>query len=69
MHHNPLRIPKKELQCLARTSPKLSAPLFNELKQEGWDYIEDALDSPSVTHRETFAQVIKEPLLRRRLQT
>ncbi len=46
---------------------EVELPFIKQLEQEGWDYIEGSLDSPSVTHRETFAQVIMEPLLRDRL--
>ena len=46
---------------------EVELPFIQQLEQEGWDYIEGSLDSPSVTHRETFAQVIMEPLLRERL--
>ena len=46
---------------------EVELPFIQQLEQEGWDYIEGSLDSPSVTHRETFAQVIMEPLLRDRL--
>jgi type I restriction enzyme R subunit len=46
---------------------EVELPFINQLEQEGWDYIEGSLDSPSVTHRKTFAQVIMEPLLRDRL--
>jgi len=46
---------------------EVELPFIRQLEQEGWDYIEGSLDSPSVTHRETFAQVIMEPLLRARL--
>ena len=42
-------------------------PFIQQLEQEGWNYIEGSLDFPSVTYRETFAQVIMEPLLRERL--
>ena len=46
---------------------EVELPFIQQLEQEGWDYIEGSLDAPSVTHRETFAQVIMEPLLRERL--
>jgi type I restriction enzyme R subunit len=46
---------------------EVELPFIQQLEQEGWDYIEGSLDSPSVTHRETFAQIIMEPLLRDRL--
>ncbi|PFG11124.1 type I restriction endonuclease subunit R [Marinobacter sp. LV10MA510-1] len=42
-------------------------PFIQQLEQEGWNYIEGSLDFPSVTYRETFVQVIMEPLLRERL--
>ncbi|WP_339750773.1 type I restriction endonuclease subunit R [uncultured Marinobacter sp.] len=46
---------------------EVELPFIQQLEQEGWDYIEGSLDFPSVTHRDTFAQVIMEPLLRDRL--
>jgi type I restriction enzyme R subunit len=46
---------------------EVELPFIKQLEQEGWDYIEGSLDSPSVTHRESFAQAIMEPLLRDRL--
>lgn len=46
---------------------EVELPFIQQLEQEGWNYIEGSLDTPSVTHRQTFAQVIMEPLLRERL--
>ena len=46
---------------------EVELPFIKQLEHEGWDYIEGSLDSPSVTHRESFSQVIMEPLLRERL--
>ncbi len=48
---------------------EVELPFIQQMEHEGWDYIEGSLDSPSATHRETFAQVIMEPLLRERLLT
>lgn len=48
---------------------EVELPFIRQLEQEGWDYIEGSLDVPAITHRETFAQVIMEPLLRERLLT
>jgi len=48
---------------------EVELPFIRQLKQEGWDYIEGSLEEPAVTHRESFAQVVMEPLLRERLVT
>jgi len=37
---------------------EVELPFIQQLKHEGWDYLEGSLESPSVTHRETFSQVI-----------
>lgn len=42
-------------------------PLIEQLQGLGWTYIEGSLDDPGVTHRERFAQVVLEPLLRERI--
>ena len=46
---------------------EVELPFIRQLEQEGWDYIEGSLEEPAVTHRETFAQVVMESLLRERL--
>ena len=47
---------------------EVELPFIQQLEHEGWDYIEGSLDFPTVTHRETFAQVVMEPMLRDQLQ-
>lgn len=42
-------------------------PLIKQLQGLGWTHIEGSLDDPAVTHRERFAQVVMEPVLRERL--
>lgn len=42
-------------------------PLIEQLQVLGWTYVEGSLDDPGVTHRDRFAQVVLEPLLRERL--
>ena len=47
---------------------EVELPFIQQLEHEGWDYIEGSLDFPTVTHRETFAQVVMAPMLRDQLQ-
>ncbi|WP_280549321.1 MULTISPECIES: type I restriction endonuclease subunit R [unclassified Halomonas] len=42
-------------------------PFIDQLVGQGWEYLAGSLDNPAVTHRESFAQVVMEPLLRERL--
>lgn len=46
---------------------EVERPLIEQLQGLGWTYIEGSLDDPYITHRESFAQVILEPVLRERL--
>ena len=43
-------------------------PFIDQLKGLGWEYLAGSLDDPAVTHRQSFAQVVMEPLLRERLR-
>ena len=43
-------------------------PFIDQLVWQGWEYLAGSVDDPAVTHRESFAQVIMEPLLRERLR-
>nr|WP_298249666.1 type I restriction endonuclease subunit R [uncultured Halomonas sp.] len=43
-------------------------PFIDQLVGQGWEYLAGSLDDPAVTHRENFAQVVMEPLLRERLR-
>ncbi|MGM0703348.1 MAG: type I restriction endonuclease subunit R [Pseudomonadota bacterium] len=43
-------------------------PFIDQLVDQGWEYLAGSVDDPAVTHRESFAQVVMEPLLRERLR-
>lgn len=43
-------------------------PSIDQLVSQGWEYLAGSVDDPAVTHRENFAQVVMEPLLRDRLR-
>ncbi|WP_304525722.1 type I restriction endonuclease subunit R [Halomonas sp. I5-271120] len=43
-------------------------PFIDQLVGQGWKYIAGSLDDPAVTHRESFAKVVMEPILRQRLR-
>lgn len=48
---------------------EVERPFIDQLTGQGWEYIAGSVDDPAVTHRESFAQVIMEPVLRERLRT
>lgn len=43
-------------------------PFIDQLVGQGWEFLAGSGDDPAVTHRENFAQVVMEPLLRERLR-
>ena len=43
-------------------------PFIDQLIDQGWEYLAGSVDDPAVTHRESFAQVVMEPVLRERLR-
>ncbi|AXY43896.1 type I restriction endonuclease subunit R [Halomonas sp. JS92-SW72] len=43
-------------------------PFIDQLVGQGWEFLAGSVDDPAVTHREGFAQVVMEPLLRERLR-
>ncbi|WP_108448530.1 type I restriction endonuclease subunit R [Halomonas sp. BN3-1] len=43
-------------------------PFIDQLVSQGWQHLVGSLDDPAVTHRESFAQVVMEPVLRERLR-
>ncbi len=43
-------------------------PFIDQLVGQGWEFLAGSVDDPAVTHRESFAQVVMEPLLRERLR-
>ncbi|WP_421621800.1 type I restriction endonuclease subunit R [Alkalilimnicola ehrlichii] len=43
-------------------------PLIDQLVGLGWTHVTGSPEDPAATHRESFAQVVMEPLLRERLQ-
>ncbi|MCG5517072.1 MULTISPECIES: type I restriction endonuclease subunit R [unclassified Ectothiorhodospira] len=43
-------------------------PFIDQLVGQGWDFLAGSVDNPAVTHRDSFAQVVMEPLLRRQLR-
>ena len=43
-------------------------PFIDQLVGQGWEFLAGSVDDPAVTHRESFAQVVMEPLLRKRLR-
>ena len=43
-------------------------PFIDQLVSQGWEFLAGSVDDPAVTHRESFAQVVMEPLLRQRLR-
>ena len=43
-------------------------PFIDQLVGLGWEFIAGSVDDPAVTHRESFAQVVMEPVLRKRLR-
>lgn len=46
---------------------EVELPFIQQLQKQGWEHIEGALDDPTVTGRESFAQVIQERVLREQL--
>lgn len=53
------------------TSPEykdVEKPFIGQLVGQGWEHLEGSVDDPAMTHRENFAQVTMEPLLRERLR-
>ncbi|MCG5502132.1 hypothetical protein LQ956_14610 [Ectothiorhodospira sp. A-7Y] len=43
-------------------------PFIDQLVGQGWAFLARSMDDPAVTHRDSFAQVVMEPLLRRQLR-
>ncbi|PYG04003.1 type I restriction enzyme R subunit [Thioalkalivibrio sp. ALE21] len=43
-------------------------PLIDQLVGLGWTHLAGSLEDPGVTHRESFAQVVMEPVLRERVR-
>ncbi|TDO10505.1 MULTISPECIES: type I restriction endonuclease [Halomonas] len=43
-------------------------PFIDQLVGQGWETLAGSVDDPTVTHRESFAQVVMETLLRERLR-
>jgi len=43
-------------------------PFIDQLVGQGWEFLAGSVDDPAVTHRESFAQVVMEPVLRERLR-
>lgn len=43
-------------------------PFIDQLVGQGWEFLAGSVDDPVVTHRESFAEVVMEPLLRERLR-
>nr|WP_299242945.1 type I restriction endonuclease subunit R [uncultured Halomonas sp.] len=48
---------------------EVEKPFIDQLVSQGWQFIAGSVDSPAVTHRESFAEVVMEPLLRKRLHS
>ncbi|WP_346796702.1 type I restriction endonuclease subunit R [Halomonas sp. Bachu 37] len=46
---------------------EVEKPFIDQLVGQGWEYLVGSLDDPATSHRESFAQVVMEPLLRERL--
>jgi hypothetical protein len=70
----PLSLPSKALIALwshAMAGPEYTdgeKPFIDQLVGLGWEFIAGSVDDPAVTHRESFAQVVMEPVLRKRLR-
>ena len=47
---------------------EVEKPFIDQLVGQGWEHLAGSLDDPAVTHRENFAQVVMEPLLREQLR-
>ena len=47
---------------------EVEKPFIDQLVSQGWEFLAGSVDNPTVTHRESFAQVVMEPLLRQRLR-
>ncbi|GAA0576209.1 type I restriction endonuclease subunit R [Halomonas salifodinae] len=43
-------------------------PFIDQLVDQGWEFLAGSVDNPGATHRESFSQVVMEPLLRERLR-
>ncbi|SEL50957.1 type I restriction endonuclease subunit R [Ectothiorhodospira marina] len=43
-------------------------PFIDQLVGQGWAFLAGSVDDPAVTHRDSFAQVVMEPLLREQLR-
>ncbi|MBF8221460.1 type I restriction endonuclease subunit R [Halomonas sp. 328] len=43
-------------------------PFIDQLVSQGWEFLAGSVDDPTATHRESFSQVVMEPLLRERLR-
>ncbi|MDR5864326.1 type I restriction endonuclease [Halomonas campisalis] len=43
-------------------------PFIDQLVGQGWEFLAGSLDDPDATHRESFAPVVMEPVLRQRLR-
>ncbi|MBD3895457.1 type I restriction endonuclease subunit R [Halomonas sp. ML-15] len=43
-------------------------PFIDQLVGQGWEFLAGSLDDPGATHRESFSQVVMEPVLRERLR-
>lgn len=43
-------------------------PFIDQLVGQGWEFLAGSLEDPAATHRESFAQVVMQPLLRERLR-
>ena len=47
---------------------EVEKPFIDQLVDQGWEFLAGSVDDPGATHRESFAQVVMEPLLRERLR-
>ena len=42
-------------------------PFIDQLVSQGWEYLAGSVSDPAVTHRDSFSQVVMEPLLKDQL--
>ncbi|QOR40097.1 type I restriction endonuclease subunit R [Billgrantia diversa] len=47
---------------------EVEKPFIDQLVDQGWEFLAGSVDDPGATHRDSFAQVVMEPLLRERLR-
>ncbi|SDM31451.1 type I restriction enzyme, R subunit [Franzmannia pantelleriensis] len=47
---------------------EVEKPFIDQLVDQGWEFLAGSVDNPGATHRESFSQVVMEPLLRERLR-